>query len=283
MGCISSFGRTILIILNMAFVLVSLALIGVGVVLRFYPNYLIKIMGTLEKLLEDNPVGNTVGNQINLTQLHLPGKDELNKIVEFPFLKEAGIALLVFGCVLFIIAFSACCGACCKSRLLLMVFIILMSVLVLAQAVVGGLFLAKSSPLHEKIKEELSKQMQKQYSYNATGEHNVFSFAINLMNYLLECCGVTGLADFKHGDPVSSCCKRELADNTTLRSKCLTPPMHPPYADFNTEGCYDKLQGWAVSNVVLAADILTLILLLQVILIVFAYLNVKDDNSVGPV
>lgn len=275
MGCIAGFGRIILIILNLVFVLVSLALIGVGVLFRFFPEHIMTAFNILDKVWEQSK-----GNVNLLKDLNLPGEEELKNIKDFPFLKEGGIALLVFGCVLFAISFSACCGACCKSKLLLMVFVVLMSILVVVQATVGGLFLAKSSPLHDKIKGLVSEQMRDRY--DPTNNQDLFSISINLMNYMLECCGVTGLDDFTNKLPVASCCKREIAKDTTKRQDCLKQPSFP-FDNFNTEGCYGKLQDKAVSNVVLAADILALILLLQIILIVFAYLNAKGSNAVGPV
>lgn len=265
MGCISSIGRIILVVLNLVFVLVSLALIAVGVIFKYFASEILSILGSVDK------VAGTLKTDLAIGDL------DLKEIANFPFLADVGVALIVFGCVLLVIAFCACCGACCKSRVLLFVFIITMSVLVLSQAVVGGLFLAKSSPLHEKIKSELKDQMRDKYDPRATKD--AFSFCINVMNYLLDCCGITGPADFNNSLPVLSCCKRTFVDTSV--GKCITPSIYPDR--FNTKGCYDKLQDKVLENTLLAGVVLGLLLLIQVILIVFAVLIVKDENSVGPI
>ncbi|PVD27028.1 hypothetical protein C0Q70_12178 [Pomacea canaliculata] len=103
----------------------------------------------------------------------------VGKIINFPFFADLGVALLIFGCILFVISFCACCGACGKWRPLLLVFIIAMIVLILGQAVVGGLFLAKDSILHEKIKETFGDEVTKNYK---DGNSNAISIAMDILN-----------------------------------------------------------------------------------------------------
>lgn len=44
---------------------------------------------------------------------------KVGDIINFPFFADLGVALLIFGCILFVISFCACCGACGKWRPLL--------------------------------------------------------------------------------------------------------------------------------------------------------------------
>ncbi|KAK7089411.1 hypothetical protein V1264_024412 [Littorina saxatilis] len=151
-----------------------------------------------------------------------------------------------------------------------------MSVLVIVQAAVGGLFLAKNSALHSTIKEKVGDKVKD--DYDETG-NDVFSFAINMLNYLLKCCAINGRTDFKGGIPALSCCKREVI--TTDQNKCLA--RQSPYADFYQQGCYDKLKDKVLEQLTVAAVILALVLLLQVVEIVIALFVVKEASSIGPI
>ena len=88
--------------------LVSLAFIAAGVILKFFVSKLvIPQLGNFD-FVDDS------------TRAAL-GIPELDKVTELPFVDDIGIFFLVFGCILFIISFCACCGACCQWRPLLIV------------------------------------------------------------------------------------------------------------------------------------------------------------------
>ncbi|KAK7473520.1 hypothetical protein BaRGS_00035237 [Batillaria attramentaria] len=256
-GCISTLGKLILIVLNLVFLLASLALIAGGVVLKFFATKVIdKLSGALDETV--------------MKDFHIPVGSDMAQV---PLLDQIGLALLVFGVVLFCISFCACCGACCEFRPLLIVFVILMAVLVLAQAVVGGLFLAEDSVLHKQIKEKMGDKIKD--DYKATAD-DMFSFGINIMNYALQCCGISGVDDFKKTEISGTCCRKDVIKTGDLT--CTSTP-----SNLNNEGCYTKLQEKVQENLVVAAVVLTLLLLLQVVEIGFAIAIVKDVNRVGPV
>ena len=87
--------------------LVSLALIVGGVVLKFFANTLVSLLGDF-------------GAVTDVTKLDL-GIPEMADVKELPFLDDVGLFFIIFGCILFVISFCACCGACYQWRPLLIV------------------------------------------------------------------------------------------------------------------------------------------------------------------
>nr|KAG5689455.1 hypothetical protein BaRGS_026016 [Batillaria attramentaria] len=291
-GCITKFGKTALVTINTAFlvsehtviddddddnddddddddgdVLVSLALTAIGVILKFFSGKVLK------KLMDK-----VVSSYERLEKLHLD--QDMEKLEGLPFVDKLGMALMAVGIVLFCISFCACCGATCDLRVLLIVFVILMALLVIVQGVIGGLFLKKDSVLHDKIKETAGKKIQE--DYDPKGQ-DMFSFGINVLNYMLECCGIGGPSDF--GKTPSTCCKKDIIDaNDTTSAKCVDPTLSKiPEELLNKEGCYDRLQNVVQDHLTIAAVVLAMLLLLQVLEIFFAIAVIKSVGRVGPV
>lgn len=269
MGCLSFIGRIVLVVLNIGFVLGSLAVVVVGALLKFLPDKLTEIIfGVSSIIVKDE----------DRTAFHIP---DLKDVTNLPFVGDAGVALMVFGGVLFCISFMACCGASGKWKLLLLGFIICMSILVICQGVVGGMFLAKDSVLHDNIRSRVGDKVKSDFNKSAS---DPFSFSINLMNYLLDCCGIRGQEDF-NGTLPPTCCRKDIIEgtNNTAKQACTAEPPYATKDMYNDEGCYDMLQKKVQDNLVIAAVILAHLLLLQVIEIGFAGMLVKSDNSIGPV
>ncbi|KAK7462527.1 hypothetical protein BaRGS_00038437, partial [Batillaria attramentaria] len=264
MGCITTVGKTILIILNVVFLIVSLVLIAAGILLKFFASLIATLL-----------LG-TVGSLDSSTQsdFNIAGVEDIE---ELPFIGDVGLALIVFGAFLFVISFLACCGACCKSRIMLIVFVILMSILVISQAVVGGLFLSKGSILHSTIEDTLGDKVKTDFKEDGK---DAFSVSINLLNYQLRCCGIRDYKDFKDEKRPASCCKKDIIDgNDSLKKQQCTSDPPGPQAEFNEQGCYPKILDLALGNIVIAGVVLGLLLLLQVLEIVFAILVVLEESN----
>lgn len=266
MGGAAACGKVILVLLNMLFLLISLALLAVGVIVKFFgAEFLGKFLGT-------------VSTAATNSGFPIPA---LEKVKDLPFLDQIGLALIIFGSLLLVISFCACCGACCGWRPLLVVFVVVMMILVIAQAVVGGLFLATDSTLHNTIKKTIVDKIQSDYKHD--DDKDAFSIAINLMNYLLQCCGMSGYADFEVANVSPTCCLKEIIEDssnsiyTASASLCKNGKALP--IDVNQKGCYTYLQDLIRSNLTIGAVVLAILLLLQVIEIIFAIVIIKDVGS----
>jgi len=153
-----------------------------------------------------------------------------------------------------------------------------MIILVLVQAIVGGMFLAKESPLHDQLKDTLGEQVKNDYDATS-GKPNGITIAVNILNYMLGCCGINGFTDFTGDKPVMTCCKKE----TMIATPATCQALASPYNDFNKQGCYSKLQDTISNSLTIAGVVLALLLLMQVVEVVFAILIVKEAGKVGPV
>lgn len=90
------------------FQLGSLAVVVVGALLKYLPDKLTEIIfGVTSIVVKDE----------DRTAFHIP---DLKDVTNLPFVGDAGVALMVFGGVLFCISFMACCGASGKWKLLLL-------------------------------------------------------------------------------------------------------------------------------------------------------------------
>ncbi|XP_071095360.1 tetraspanin-18-like [Haliotis cracherodii] len=279
MGFFSSLGQCVLVLLNIIFVLLSLVLVVVGVILKFFP-------GVLMQFLFDGVK--------DITHFKLPdGSSDLNTV---PLLDELGLAVLIFGVVLFGVSFLACCGACYKLRIFLGLFCVLVLILILSVATVGGLFFNRDSPMHSKIKNEFKKQVHD--DYKGPKNTDVFSLLINILSYSLNCCGMAGPDDFDHTAPwtnynlsgrtfhidvTPACCVHSF-----LKANDLTCAVKQP-AGFdqnktNTMGCYDKILDDVHNNQKFGIIGIVVIIVLLALEAVFAVALIRSINKgVSPV
>ncbi|KAK7105450.1 tetraspanin-18B-like [Littorina saxatilis] len=162
-----------------------------------------------------------------------------------------------------------------------------MSTLIIAQGVVGGLFIAEDTVLHDEIKKTVGDKVKNDFQANGT---DVFDFSINMLHYLLDCCGIRGWDDFNNTPKPPSCCNRTIIDGDSSwddeRQECASDPPTAPDSYYNQEGCYVVLQDKILEHLTLIAVAFAVILFIQLLEVIFACLIVKDvnnaDSKVGP-
>ncbi|XP_046572755.1 tetraspanin-18-like [Haliotis rubra] len=283
MGTCTSIGKCMLILLNVIFVIISMGLLAVGVILKFFPGLLMSFL---------------MAGISSVSGFSKPGS--ANNLTSIPLIDDLGLALIVFGAVLFLISFFACCGACCMCRPFLILFVVFMMVVIISLATLGGLFLAKTSTLHSSIRGSLKTKVRNEYK--GPENDDIFSLIINVISYGFKCCAISGPDDF---DPKASwrtytyngatvtvdvspaCCKPEvLKTDTTL--ECAKKDGFGVYDSMktNTQGCYDKILEEVEKNklyAILGLVGLLLLLLLEVIFAIVLIKDISDKAKVGPV
>ncbi|XP_048238756.1 CD63 antigen-like [Haliotis rufescens] len=271
MGGCSSLGRLVLVILNLLFLVISLALLAVGAILKFTPGTLMGfLLAGAQSAIPTAPPSPT---GVGYTVPTIPIPDTLSFM---PMVGDVATVLLVLGVVLFCISFLACCGACCKWRPFLVVFVILVILLILGIAVIGALFLVKDSVLHDTIRSSLVAKTKAEYASHKDG---AFIQITNVLALEMKCCGFTGPSDFVKNVTTDfqevpvTCCKE-------LGQKCLT---NREAKDIQQTGCYEKLQDMIENSKTWAIVGLVGILVLLLLEVVFAILIVVDvsSNKVG--
>ncbi|XP_064254827.1 tetraspanin-18-like [Passer domesticus] len=102
--------------------------------------------------------------------------------------------LLAVGIVLSLLGFLGCCGALRRSRPLLLLFFILVSLVFLMQLIGAVLFLVHWKQVQP---EHFLSELQRNYAGDEGAE--VFSTAWNTLMVTFSCCGVLGPEDFGNG------------------------------------------------------------------------------------
>ncbi|XP_071094927.1 tetraspanin-18-like [Haliotis cracherodii] len=263
--------------------IISLALIAVGAILKFFPGML---MSFLMAGISSVAGFNKPGSSADLTSI--------------PLIDDLGVALLVFGAVLFLISFLACCGACCKWRPFLVIFVVSMTILIITLATVGGLFLTKASTLHSSIRTSLKTKVRNEYQGPVS--EDIFSLIINVLSYGFQCCAINGPDDFDpkatwrtytYGshtvtvDVSPACCIPEVLEN----DEQLDCAKKNGAGEFdlkktNTQGCYDKILKLVEDNqlyAILGLVGLLLLLLLEVIFSIVLIIDINNKAKVGPI
>ncbi|XP_025105043.1 leukocyte surface antigen CD53-like isoform X1 [Pomacea canaliculata] len=262
--CISAAARVVLVVINIAIAIISLGVVVIGALLKFSADkFLQLVFGAASFSVQSS----------DKSDFNIPN---IAQVSQLPFLGEVGYALIIFGAILFFVSFTACCGACCNYRVLLYIFIVVLTILVIAQAVVFALIMTKDSVFNKKIEDTIGDKVKSDFQANG---QDVFSFSINLLNYLLDCCGIRGQIDFSSLPP--TCCLKSIIDGSDNARKNACVRSSAPPADYNTVGCYETLLSKITDKVIAASVIMGFILLLQVVEIMLAIVIIKI-NKVSP-
>uniref|UniRef100_A0A669QFJ4 Uncharacterized protein n=1 Tax=Phasianus colchicus TaxID=9054 RepID=A0A669QFJ4_PHACC len=111
-----------------------------------------------------------------------------------PVLSVGAYLLLAVGIALSLLGFLGCCGALQRSRPLLLVFFVLVSLVFVTQLVGAVLFLAHWKQIRPEL---FLSELRRNYCGDEGAE--VFSVAWNTLMVTFSCCGVLGPEDFGNG------------------------------------------------------------------------------------
>ncbi|XP_061219083.1 tetraspanin-18-like isoform X1 [Neopsephotus bourkii] len=127
-------------------------------------------------------------------------------------LSAGAFLLLAVGTALALLGFLGCCGALRRSRALLLVFFILVSLVFVTQLVGAVLFLLHWKQMQPEL---LLSELRRSYRGDEGAE--VFSTAWNTLMVTFSCCGVLGPEDFGNGS-----CFQELHPGMPWPRVCCT-------------------------------------------------------------
>ncbi|KAJ8707601.1 hypothetical protein PYW07_011278 [Mythimna separata] len=213
MCCLAEFiVKYVLIISNFIFAIAGLAIIGLG-----------------------------TAAQINLNEIHdvVPGS-----------LSFLTISIITLGCIIFVIAFCACCGAIRESTCMLLTYAVFMGILAAVKIYITVVIFEFLGHVTDTVTDWLTK---------AFANSNVRP-AYNAMENLFKCCGTVGPASYPTiGLPVSpTCCKNP----DMLVNECSLTNSY--------EGCIPQVTSYLESFGEAIGIVLIVVILVECVCLIFS-------------
>jgi hypothetical protein len=160
--------KTLVFIFNLLICIVGAVLMGVSLWANLSPGFMEK----LQQILDQN-----------------------NSDVDLNTYKTAIWVLVGIGGFVFLVGFLGCCGAACESRLLLILFIIIITILFIAELATGIYALVSKNDFKDKLHKAMQEAEKKRPDVYKPIEDD------------LKCCGVDGKRIPASGGQTSEPCK----------------------------------------------------------------------------
>lgn len=247
-------GRVFLVIFNLLFVLVGLALVVVGALLKGGADFL-DLLGDFVK--------------------QIPGLDQL-----------AG-ALIGLGCAIFIIGILGTCGSCCNVKCMLVLYAIIVIIITLTECILVALLF--TGKLDNTIRDGLSSLTSKYKvppDLTNIDSTDIISRLIDKLYIELQCC------DYKNNtvdDIPPTCCKgvtRETLDGGDISSlaNCVSSP---DTLNSNIgQDCIDAIMDLIKQNQSYVIGVGVGVLVVELLCIVFSFWichQISKQNKVNPI
>lgn len=291
MGALTFAGRIILVVLNIVFIMASLALIIAGFVIRWAYSAIKPQVQEILKKIEDT--AKTVYSDTNFNT----DKFELGSLVS-----TLCYVCIAIGIVLLAISFIGCCGACCNLTTLMLIYAIILIAILACQVAAVIIAFAKPEVVKHQIKTNLKKTMS---DYDGIKGTTISALGWNWAQQEFDCCGAESYKDFEDNSspyknagindnaPISAtngdvyapvaCCKTlptTSAERTSCAGNGATPPSDT-LSNYNT-GCVDalwtKIMDRSSKYFYIA---IAFCFAAQVVLIIFACLGYKNRGVTG--
>lgn len=221
-NCCDSLLKYLVMIFNFLFVLTGIALISLGAYIQIQMS----------------------------TYLQFLGESYMN----------TSIVLIIIGCVIFVVAFFGCCGACTENSCMMTTFgTLLLLILLVEIGLAIAIYIFKGD-----VRDIISKEMNEGMKHFAEEGYEGVTDTWNILQNDLSCCGVDTYADWRNStkfantnDVPDSCCK-------SVAEGCGKNQRSNP-TRINEDGCFSKFETWVVDNAAIVGGIGVAILVIQVI------------------
>ncbi|KAL4228465.1 hypothetical protein ACF0H5_011512 [Mactra antiquata] len=272
------FGRLVLVVINLVLLLTSLAMTIAGFIIKFGASVFSKYTDSvLDSVKQSAKVA--FDDDISTEQF------DFEKLFGF-----FGVLLIVIGVFLLTVSIFGCCGACCKIKMLLMLYAIVLGILVIGQITFVVMFFKYNSVLKGAIRKPLEETLKNYHGLNGT---EADSLVWNFLMQQFECCGIEGYEDFsdtkwfggEFGNTENltmplACCNDLPEDDDFSCAETIDSDLN----NYN-KGCLDALWDELLGQNQLYSYIVSIgVILFQVILLVFALMLYckKDEKKVHP-
>ncbi|THD20187.1 Tetraspanin [Fasciola hepatica] len=247
---------TFIVIVNILFVPIALALLIIGALLQWN-----------QQMLVDRIVPSVVGD-IDNENLREAADEVVSELLRF--FASYGLFVFLCGLFLFILAFCGICGVCCKNKILLGIYASLLLVIFLALLVLTIVFGTRTAMFKNEVQEVIRKFIVNSYVMDNEKPPNAgLTTFINRMQQKHHCCGSYNYEDyhenrsFKNQNYMipASCCK-SIDDR-----ECWRAPTNQN--SYKNNGCFEFV--WSLVNSYYEIILYTLIGLL---LLTFVFVGI---------
>lgn len=204
-------------------------------------------------------------------------------------LQEAGdtaaYAAIVFGCFIILVSLLGCVGACCRVKLLLIVYAVIVMVLLISKLAIVAYVGSQGAEAVDKLEDSLADSLDNYYENSTNPKSKAFSVIFSTF----ECCAINGSHDFDgnlafyksplrtkpemNGKIPITCCHGVDYENLSKsvfanKSQCL---LHPDKNNAYTEGCLTKVKNWIEDSKGVLIGVGVAILLIELLSIILAF------------
>ncbi|XP_050418824.1 tetraspanin-7 [Patella vulgata] len=284
--CIATCGRLLITVFNLIFALVGIILLGLGIVVKVQSPMLDSLLATAQKQFQNAVSG--AGFSSPSTDFNI-----------YDLVGGLAIVFIALGCFFLVIGALGVIGACCKVRILLILYVILVIVILLAQIGLVVCVFAFRSVFDSTIKQGLKDVIKTEYTgINGTSAGNL---GMNFIMTSQSCCGIDNYTDFSEVNAPNwifrsytddsgnthtlitpmACCK-----NTTSAPTCAKSPDATDATKNNYDkGCYDSLWEIVYSYKEISIGVVGGICGLQLLLVIFGISIICqiDKDKVGAI
>jgi hypothetical protein len=187
--CVKNIVGFFLCIVNFAMLLMGAAVLIVGALLQWGADFLTRY---LSPALAAAGQGAAAGGYTNTSNVIFEVNNYMGQY--YKFLGSAGIIIFITGCVITIIAALGFIGACCRFKILLTVYVVLVGIILVVFTILVIVFLANRSNLQKWGAENLQKAISSEYA--GIDQPSGISRLFDTLQARLGCCGVLNYTDF---------------------------------------------------------------------------------------
>ncbi|CAF3074538.1 unnamed protein product [Rotaria socialis] len=177
MSCGMKTVRLIMVLFNVVFFLIGVALLALGIYVMVDPKF--------QKLKEFLPLSTDPGIAKGLS-----------------YLEVIGIAIIVLGSVLLVVGFLGCCGAMKQVKLFLICYGLIVALIIIVEVAITIYFVVFQANFKIQFVPKLQQSIKNTYEgplaliYEEMPKPSPISLAWDFIMYNFQCCGVEGKLDF---------------------------------------------------------------------------------------
>ncbi|XP_033758753.1 tetraspanin-8-like [Pecten maximus] len=240
-GCGANLAKVALVVVNVIFLLLGLAIAVAGLYFKFG-----------EDILQDD-IKNAL-DEINL--------DVVGGVDVYTLLDQMSNIFIAVGFIIFAIGFFGCCGACCQWRWMLVIYAIVVILLMIVQIAGIALFASFKGEINSSFSKEATKLLTDKYDRaSADEDKKKITEGFNQLFKTFQCCGIHNYTDISSSTTnlPPECCPTTVTTSTVC-----------PTNDAN-DGCFTKLDDLFSKYQTIFIAVGVCIIVFQLLCVIFSF------------